>query len=128
MKKYARQLILVGMIFLIIVVGGIVFVISCIPTSGDHDRAVSLARDIESNYAFRATRKDGGGPAVYVTGLSYSDHLSIYGDYSEPEVVEILLTVSEAQSRRADKKTIYAEFSTIELDSSTLYKKAKIRK
>lgn len=111
-----------------LVAGGIFFAISCIPTAGDHDRATSLARDVESNYAFTTMRKDGKGPAVYITGLSYSDHLSIYGDYSDSEVAEILRTVSQAQSRRADKRTIYVEFSTVELDDKTLYKKAKIRK
>jgi hypothetical protein len=34
---------------LMAVVGGIVFAIFCIPTSGDHDRAVSLLRDVEAN-------------------------------------------------------------------------------
>ena len=128
MKKHASRLAIIGTILLIAVAGGIVFAVSCIPSSGDHDRAVSLLRDVESNYAFKTMSKDGNRPAVYVTGLSYSDHLSVYGVYSEQEVAEILRTVSAAQSRRGDKKTIYVEFCSVELDSKTLYNDAKIQK
>jgi hypothetical protein len=109
-------------------VGGIVLAISRIPTSADHARVESLLRDVESNYEFKSMRQDGHVPAVYVTGLSYSDHLSVYRVYSEQEVTEILRVVSEAQSKRVDKKTIYVEFCAVELDRRTLYRKATVRK
>jgi hypothetical protein len=62
-----------------IIVGGVLFVISCIPTAADHARVTALLRDVESSYAFTTMRKDGKGPAIYVTGLAYSDHLDVYG-------------------------------------------------
>ena len=128
MKKYVTRLVVISMILLMIMVGCILFTISSITTSSDHDRATSLLQDVESNYAFKTISKDGNRPAVYVTGLSCSDHLSIYGDYSEHEVTDILRSVSEAQSRRSDKKTIYVEFCSVELDDKTLYKRVKIPK
>lgn len=128
MKKHAKRLLIIGTIFFVTLVGGIVLAISRIPTSADHARVESLLRDVESNYDFKRMRQDGHGPAVYVTGLSYSDHLSVYGVYSEQEVTEILRVVSEAQSKRVDKKTIYVEFCAVELDRRTLYRKATVRK
>jgi len=113
-------------IVLIAVFAGIVFTISCIPTGGDHERVNLLLRDVEEHYKFTTMREDGNGPAVYCVGLSYSDHISIYGEYSEQKVARILEVISAAQARRTDKKPIKIRFCTKELDENTLYREVTI--
>lgn len=118
---------MVAAFLLFVIVGGYFFAICRIATAGDHDRVLSLLSDVESNYAFKTIDKDGSGRSIYVAGLSYSDNLSIHGVYSDQEVAAILRTITEAQARRGDKKTIRVKFYSDESDNN-LYKEAKIPK
>jgi len=73
-------------------------------------------------------RKDEDVPAVCISVVSHSDHFNIYGDYSDQDVSEIIQVISEAQSRRSEKKTIEVRFYRVELDDRTLYREATIIK
>ena len=124
-KKTAWFLRIFGVIFLL-AIAGLIFAISCIPTSHDNGRFRSLLHDVEAHFEFTALTADGTRPAVYGAGLAYSDHIDIYGEYSNQEVIEIIEAVSDAQSRRSDKVPIEVNFYSSFHDDSTLYREVAI--
>ena len=126
-KKIVIWAVRIGCVGAVIVIAGFLFTLSCIPTAGDHERVNLLLDEVIENYEFTSMRNDGRGPAVYCVGLAYSDHLSVYGNYSDDEVSEIRMVVSEAQERRERKVPIKVRFYSQELNHETLYNEVVIK-
>jgi hypothetical protein len=99
---------------------GIVFAVSCIITVGDNQRVRELGEDLKAHYDFV-------GSTLYYTGLSRSDHISIYGDYTPSDVEDILKVATDSQARRSTKKSISLKFYRRHHDNSSLYNEVIIK-
>jgi thymidylate synthase len=97
------------------------------PTASDHDRTSKLLKQITDTYSFKYQRRDGTGPAVYMIPHPLRDDISIYGNYTNQDVEEILTVISKIQANRDDKRRIIVSFYSKELDEKSLYEKVEIK-
>ena len=120
------QLYTLGSVSFVCLVGG-GLAIKSIPTTGDHDRVSGLLNSLVASYPLKTQRKDGKGPAIYMTPNAWKDYLSIYGDYSDAEITEIRTVVGSLQQRRKEKKVIEIRFYKEELNEETFYREVVVK-